>query len=153
MKKLISLLFLMVCIWSYSQNALERVRIATGVNVDAIKGPTWGYFWGTASDTLNASDTLTKIIRIIGDGYMSGEFALNCVKTSGMVTNKFIFSKSIAYPYKWEKVDSIVNTGISSGTLTAKLLANWNAPFMKIEGISGATAQRAVYEMFFIMRY
>jgi hypothetical protein len=153
MKKFLSLILLVICISGYSQVALDSIKV-NGLYVKAIKGPTWGYFWGGSSDTLNASDTLTKIIRVMGDGYMSGEFALTITKTSGTLTNKLIFYKSIIpYPYKWEKVDSIVNTNAITGTVSAKLLANWNAPFMKAENISPATAQRGAYKMTFIFRY
>jgi hypothetical protein len=152
MKKILSILLLIVCISGHSQSSLDSTKIG-GVWVKAIKGPTWGHFWGTSADTLNASDTLTKIIRIIGDGYMTGEFALKITKTSGTLTNKCYFSKSVSYPYSWELVDSIVNTNASTGVVAPKVLSNWNAPFMKVEEISPATAQRGAYEMFFIMRY
>lgn len=152
MKKILSIFLLIICITGYSQNALDSTRIG-GIWVKAIKGPMYGYFWGTASDTLNASDTLTKIIRVMGDGYMTGEFALKIIKISGTLTNKFYFSKSVSYPYSWELVDSVVNTNASSGVVAAKVLSNWNAPYMKVEGISSETTQRGAYEMFFIMRY
>lgn len=153
MKKFLSLLFIVICITGYSQSPLDSVKV-NGTWIKAIKGPMWGYFWGGTADTLNASDTLTKIIRVMGDGYMSGEFTETITKTSGTLTNKLIFYKStIAYPYKWEKVDSIVNTNASTGTTNAKLLSSWNAPFMKAEQISPATAQRGGYKVTFIFRY
>lgn len=153
MKKLVSILLFIVGISVYSQDAL-KVSKELNDTIGLTDGPYYGLFWGSSNDTLTASDSLSQIIRIKGLGLLQMEFKLHCNKTSGTVTNKFIIYKSlIPYPYEWVKVDSIVNTNISTGFIPSKTLSNWIAPYMLVQGESGATSQLAEYDAYFIFRY
>jgi hypothetical protein len=153
MKRRISLLLLFVCILGFSQAPLDSTKVGTSW-IKSTNGASYGYFWGTATDTLLRQGSLSQIIRIKAEGTMSMSFTLYCHRTSGTVTNKFIFYKSnVPSPYKWEKVDSISNTALTTGYVNAKTLSNWIAPFMKIEGTSSGTAQVADYKMYFVFKY
>jgi hypothetical protein len=152
MKKLIFLSLILTSLTSYSQ---KYIGDNNPKNPEVVEPPKYAYFWGDATrDTCTASSTLSFVIKTayIGAGYF--EFYPYVVKVSGTVTNKIFFYKSgISYPYNWVKVDSIVNTNISTGYLTPKQISDWRAPYMKIEVNAGAVTQKAYYKMPFNVVY
>jgi hypothetical protein len=120
---------------------------------------TWGapafvYFWGTTNDTLTASDSIVQVIRTQGDGLMQIAGLVKVTKVSGTVTNNLFVSGSMD-GVRWTRVDTIAYSNASSGwqELNDPCYSNWNYAYMKWQGISGATAQKAWYHVILEVRY
>ena len=60
-----------------------------------ITEPTYSHFWGAATDTLIASDTISEVVRIQGKGVYDITFGLYVTKVSGTVTNNFVLYASM----------------------------------------------------------
>lgn len=141
-----------------SVSAFSQTKIINKTTADApayVSGPTYAYFWGTAaSDTLGASDTLDQVIRIKGDGLLQIEFQLDRTKVSGKVTNNFFVESSLDGT-NWTRQDTIAHSNVATGVTlsTDECFDNWNWPYMRIRGVSGATAQKAWYKGWLIIRY
>lgn len=153
MKKILSVIIaIMVYVTVSAQTSLpNRTSVSSP---SSISGPTYCTFWGDASDTLTASDTITQVIRIKGDGVLQIEMQLDRTKVSGTVTNNFFIARSLDGT-NWTNVDTVAHSNVSTGVtlLSDSEFTNWNWPYMRIQGISGATAQKAWYKGWLIVRY
>ena len=109
------------------------------------------YYWGAATDTLIASDTITVILRAKGSEARNIGIGLYGTKVSGTVTNAFYVSYSMD-GVTFTNTDTITNTNASKGLLGTVNLVNSVYPYIRIQGISGATAQKAWYNLYVISR-
>lgn len=154
MKKLIlGIVFSVLFISSYSQALLAPIGIAgnglTANHPYLMSSPQYGYFWGDPTrDTCVASSTLSFYIKMPNIGFTQVKLYPYVHKVSGTVTNKiYIYGSGYAYPYNWEKRDSITVTNASTGYITSKTITNWLDPYMKIEVNAGAVTQKADYKV------
>lgn len=154
MKKIFLLLISLISL-AISANAqtVDAVSLGYG-NTISVASPTYGYIWGTSTrDTLVASDTIKAIVRLKSNSVQDVTIQLSVTKVSGTVTNKFYVYGSMNGTSWGTALDSITNTNASTGTNTTVLnLDDFSKPFIKIEGIAGATAQKAWYKLWWINR-
>jgi len=114
---------------------------------------TYGYVWGTASDSLAASDTLQYTFRVRGPNVLDLNLALHVEKTSGTVTSNFIFAGSMRDITAWYvDIDTIALSGVSTGKGGEVNLDDFNYPYLRVRSISGAGAQDAYYRLEYISR-
>lgn len=116
-----------------------------------IRQPDYLSFWGTAADTLIASDSLSLTLRVRGTNRSQIDLQLDITKVSGTVTNNF-FIKGSMDGTNYFDTDTIANTDAATSRVL-KSLSNWNYPYMMIRGEAGATAQKASYKLWWINRY
>lgn len=116
-----------------------------------IRQPDYVSFWGTAADTLVASDSLTLTLRIRGTNRSQIDMALAITKVSGTVTNNF-FIKGSMDGITYFDIDTIANSDAAT-SIVYNSMADWNYPYMMIRGEAGATAQKASYKLWWINRY
>lgn len=140
MKKLfLILILLMASLINFSQDAYLK--------------PSYGSIWGTVNDTLVESDTMSYVFRVKSNTVLDMNFGLDVTKVSGTVTNKFYFYPSYDGTAFLGAIDSITNTDAATGfNLDDVDLDDFNYPFIKVEGISPATAQKASYLLWYIVR-
>lgn len=110
------------------------------------------YFWGATTDTLIASDDITLDLRVRGDVVRDITLGLYVTKVSGTVTNSFVVYSSIDGTNYTSTGDTITITNASTGLAGTINLDDFNAPYLRIKGVAGATAQKAWYKLYVINR-
>lgn len=120
------------------------------VNAQVMREDSYSYFWGTDADTLVASDELEIEVRVQGSGTRDINFGLEVTKISGTVTNNFFFAVSMD-GVNYSNLDTIPLSDAASG-INGLRLDNFNYPYLRITGSSGATAQKASYKLWYINR-
>lgn len=155
MKNLI-LLFVLVFAFAslQAQNATKLPNRTTAASPAVTNGPGYHFFWGTVNDTLIASDTIVQVLRIKGDGLLQIGFQLDMTKVSGTVTNNMIVSSSVD-GVTWTARDTVAYSNASTGVSlsTDPEFTNWIWPYMRVQSIAPATAQKAWYKGWLIIRY
>jgi hypothetical protein len=132
--------------------AFVQAQTLSQITTGTIDGPTYTTFWGHATvDTLGASDTLTLTIRVKGDYAQQVDQGLYVTKISGTVTNNFFIQGSMD-GVTFFNVDTIANSNVSTG-MKYNTMRGWNYPYMRFRAISGATAQKAWYKLWWLNRY
>jgi len=158
MKKLIKYSFLIVALFlaitTSGQQAVKVYNSTTVATANPVQAPSYVYFWGTTSDTLTASSTITQVMRIKGDGLVQIKFQMDMTKISGTVTNNMIISSSLD-GVTWTARDTIAYSNASTGVSLSvdPDFTNWNWPWMKVSSTAPATAQKAWYKGWMIVRY
>jgi hypothetical protein len=113
----------------------------------------YGSFWGATNDTLGASDTIAVALRVRGKVVRDLTFQLHVTKVSGTVTNNFVFKYSMDGEEYTTTGDTIKCSNASTGLVSSpKNFDDYSYPYLKLEGISGATAQKARYKLWAISR-
>lgn len=148
MRKL--LLFLFVAILGMVANAQTSVSSQVDGSL-TLSENSYVYFWGAATDTLIESDTITVILRARGSEVRNIGLGLYVTKVSGTVTNAFYVSYSMD-GVTFTDTDTITLTNASTGLAGTVNIANSVYPYIRIQGIAGATAQKASYKLFAISR-
>lgn len=126
----------------------------TASNPASFDCPDYVYFWGTTNDTLIASDTITQVIRVRGDGLIQLKPQITVTKVSGTVTNNIFISASMDGT-NWTAIDTVAysNTATATAVLTDPDYTNFNWAFLRFQGIAGATTQKAWYKVILLGRY
>lgn len=145
MRKILFLIALLVASVSYAQT---NVGVVSGSK--PLAQDTYVYYLGKTTDTLVANDTLDLLLRVTGADVPQIGIGLYVTKVSGTVTNNFILQSSMD-GVNFTNVDTIKLSNASTG-MNVKLLSNYNYPYLRIRGISGATAQKAYYKVYAINR-
>lgn len=136
----------------YSPSKMANKTTAT--NPASFDCPDYVYFWGLTTDTLAASDTLTQIIRMRGQGLIQLQPTVYVTKVSGTVTNNMFISVS-PDGLNWTPIDTVAYSNASTGyqTLSDPDYVNFNHAWLRFQSISGATAQKAYYKVILLGRY
>lgn len=145
MRKLFFLIALLVASISYAQTNAGVVSGSKTLAQDS-----YVYYLGKTTDTLVASDTLDLLLRVTGSDVPQLGIGLYVTKVSGTVTNNFILQSSMD-GVNFTNIDTIALSNASTG-MNVKSLTNYNYPYLRIRGISGATAQKAYYKVYAINR-
>lgn len=145
MRKILFSIALLVASVSYAQTNAGTVSGSKTLAQDS-----YVYYLGKPTDTLVASDTLDLLLRVTGADVPQIGIGLYVTKVSGTVTNNFILQSSMD-GVNFTNVDTIKLSNASTG-MNVKLLSNYNYPYLRIRGISGATAQKAYYKVYAINR-
>ena len=145
MRKILFLIALLVASVSYAQT---NVGVVSGSKT--LAQDTYVYYLGKTTDTLVASDTLDLLLRVTGADVPQIGIGLYVTKVSGQVTNNFILQSSMD-GVNFTNVDTIKLSDASTG-MNTKALTNYNYPYLRIRGISGATPQKAYYKVYAINR-
>ncbi len=145
MRKILFLIALLVASVSYAQTNVGTVSGSKTLAQDS-----YVYYLGKTTDTLGASDTLDLLLRVTGSDVPQLGLGLYVTKVSGTVTNNFILQSSMD-GVNFTNVDTIKLSNASTG-MNMKALTNYNYPYLRIRGISGATAQKAYYKVYAINR-
>jgi hypothetical protein len=150
MKKIILLLSCLIGIvaMSNAQTAITG-KVAGSLYLEA---NTYVYYWGAATDTLVASDTLSLDLRVRGEVARDITLGLYVTKVSGTVSNSFVVYSSIDGVNYTSTGDTITLSNASTGLAGTVNLDDYNAPYLRIKGVAGATAQKAWYKLFAISR-
>lgn len=146
MRKILFLIALLVASVSYAQTNAGTVRGSKTLAQD-----TYVYYLGAETDTLGKSDTLDLLLRVTGADVPQIGIGLYVTKVSGTVTNKFYFQSSMD-GVNFTNVDSIQLSDAPDKGMYMKTLTNYNYPYLRIRGCSGATAQKAYYKVYAINR-
>ena len=120
-------------------------------NASVMRENSYGFYGGTAADTLVASDTLQLLVRVHGNSVRDINLAMELTKVSGTVTNNFFIAGSMDGDDWDTDLDTIAYSNASSG-VTYVRLENFNYAYLRVIGIAGATAQKAGYKLFYINR-
>lgn len=110
------------------------------------------YYWGATTDTLVASDDITLDLRVRGDVVRDITLGLYVTKVSGTVSNSFVVYSSIDGANYTTTGDTITLSNASTGLAGTVNLDDYNAPYLRIKGVAGATAQKAWYKLFVATR-
>jgi hypothetical protein len=111
----------------------------------------YGSLLGVAArDTLVASDTIIYNLRVQGAHVLDMNFGLHVTKVSGTVTNNWFLEYSIDN-VTWTKLDTIALSNASTG-MNYKRIENFNWPYLRFYALAGATAQKAHYKLWYIIR-
>lgn len=145
MRKILFLIALLVASVSYAQTNVGTVSGSKTLAQDS-----YVYYLGKTTDTLGASDTLDLLLRVTGSDVPQLGLGLYVTKVSGTVTNNFILQSSMD-GVNFTNVDTIKLSNASTG-MNMKALTNYNYPYLRIRGISGATDQKAYYKVYAINR-
>lgn len=130
-------------------NAQKNVPTVAGAYT--LSNDSYVYYWGNATDTLVASDTLAIVLRVRGSVSRDLSFGLLTTKVSGTVTNNFVFYYSMDGSNWTSTGDTIANSNASTN-LQVKNLDDFNYPYLKLQSITGATEQKAWYKLYAISR-
>jgi hypothetical protein len=142
MRKLLFLIALLVASVSYAQT---NVGVVSGSKL--LAQDTYVYY---TTDTLVENSTLDLLLRVTGSDVPQIGIGLYVTKVSGTITNNFILQSSMD-GVNFTNVDTIKLSNASTG-MNVKLLSNYNYPYLRIHGVSGATAQKAYYKVYAINR-
>jgi hypothetical protein len=142
MRKLLFLIALLVASVSYAQT---NVGVVSGSK--PLAQDTYVYY---TTDTLVENSTLDLLLRVTGSDVPQIGIGLYVTKVSGTITNNFILQSSMD-GVNFTNVDTIKLSNASTG-MNVKLLSNYNYPYLRIHGVSGATAQKAYYKVYAINR-
>lgn len=145
MRKILFLIALLVASVSYAQTNAGTVSGSKTLAQDS-----YVYYLGKTTDTLVANDTLDLLLRVTGSDVPQIGIGLYVTKVSGTVTNNFILQSSMD-GVNFTNVDTIQLSNASTG-MNMKALTNYNYPYLRIRGISGATEQKAYYKVYAINR-
>jgi len=145
MRKLLFLIALLVASVSYAQT---NVGVVSGSKL--LAQDTYVYYLGKTTDTLVENDELDLLLRVTGSDVPQIGIGLYVTKVSGTVTNNFILQSSMD-GVNFTNIDTIKLSDASTG-MNVKLLSNYNYPYLRIHGVSGATAQKAYYKVYAINR-
>lgn len=145
MRKILFLIALLVASVSYAQTNAGTVSGSKTLAQDS-----YVYYLGKTTDTLVANDTLDLLLRVTGSDVPQIGIGLYVTKVSGTVTNNFILQSSMD-GVNFTNVDTIQLSNASTG-MNMKALTNYNYPYLRIRGISGATPQKAYYKVYAINR-
>lgn len=145
MRKILFLIALLVASVSYAQTNAGTVSGSKTLAQDS-----YVYYLGKTTDTLVANDTLDLLLRVTGSDVPQIGIGLYVTKVSGTVTNNFILQSSMD-GVNFTDVDTIKLSNASTG-MNMKALTNYNYPYLRIRGISGASAQKAYYKVYAINR-
>jgi hypothetical protein len=130
---------------------LFSLSFARAQSTVKIYGAAYASIWGGAGDTLNISDTLTSTFEIKTAYLDQLRFQLNITKTSGTITNKCYFEGSMDN-VNFTKLDSIVNSNAST-SVVPKTLSDFSWRYLKVSMVSGATAQRGAYKLYYLNKF
>lgn len=147
--------FLLAAISVNAQYQPTKLANKTAYTAPAVfQTPGFNYFWGTTSDTLVASDTITQILRVYGDGLIQFKPQITVTKVSGTVTNNIFVAASMD-GVNWTAIDTVAysNTSTATAILTDPDYSNFNYAFLRFQGIAGATSQKAWYKVILMGRY
>lgn len=150
MKKLILLLSCLIGIVAMSNAQTAISGKVTGSLY--LESNSYVYYWGATTDTLVASDTISLNLRVRGDVVRDITLGLYATKVSGTVSNSFVIYSSIDGANYTTTGDTITLSNASTGLAGTINLDDYNAPYLKIIGIAGATAQKAWYKLYAINR-
>jgi hypothetical protein len=142
MRKLLFLIALLVASVSYAQT---NVGVVSGSK--PLAQDTYVYY---TTDTLVENSTLDLLLRVTGSDVPQIGIGLYVTKVSGTITNNFILQSSMD-GVNFTNIDTIKLSDASTG-MNVKLLSNYNYPYLRIHGVSGATAQKAYYKVYAINR-
>ena len=145
MRKLLFLIALLVASVSYAQT---NVGVVSGSKL--LAQDTYVYYLGKTTDTLVENSTLDLLLRVTGSDVPQIGIGLYVTKVSGTITNNFILQSSMD-GVNFTNIDTIKLSDASTG-MYVKLLSNYNYPYLRIHGVSGATAQKAYYKVYAINR-
>lgn len=145
MRKILFLIALLVASVSYAQTNAGTVSGSKTLAQDS-----YVYYLGKTTDTLVANDTLDLLLRVTGSDVPQIGIGLYVTKVSGTVTNNFILQSSMD-GVNFTDVDTIKLSNADTG-MNMKALTNYNYPYLRIRGISGATPQKAYYKVYAINR-
>ena len=145
MRKILFLIALLVASVSYAQT---NVGVVSGSK--PLAQDTYVYYLGAKTDTLVASDTLDLLLRVTGADVPQIGIGLYVTKVSGTVTNNFYLQSSMD-GVNFTNVDTIKLSNVDT-VMKMKTLTNYNYPYLRIRGISGATDQKAYYKVYAINR-
>ena len=145
MRKILFLIALLVASVSYAQTNAGTVSGSKTLAQDS-----YVYYLGKTTDTLVANDTVDLLLRVTGADVPQIGIGLYVTKVSGTVTNNFILQSSMD-GVNFTDVDTIQLSNASTG-MNMKALTNYNYPYLRIRGISGATDQKAYYKVYAINR-
>jgi hypothetical protein len=145
MRKLLFLIALLVASVSYAQT---NVGVVSGSKL--LAQDTYVYYLGKTTDTLVENDSLDLLLRVTGSDVPQIGIGLYVTKVSGTITNNFILQSSMD-GVNFTNIDTIKLSDASTG-MNVKLLSNYNYPYLRIHGVSGATAQKAYYKVYAINR-
>lgn len=150
MKKILLLLSCLIGIvaMSNAQTAISG-KVTGSLYLEA---NSYVYYWGATTDTLVASDTISLNLRVRGEVVRDITLGLYVTKVSGTVSNSFVVYSSIDGTNYTSTGDTITLSNASTGLAGTVNLDDYNAPYVKIVGISGATAQKAWYKLYVINR-
>ena len=137
-------LFILIALFAVVATAQAQDKV--------IRGASYLTLMGTAADTLVISDTLDYVIRLQGDFKHSVEIQQNLTKVSGTVTNNLFISTSMD-GITYADVDTVANSNESTGITRKVLTSAVLAPYVRLRWISGATAQKASYQILWINRF
>jgi hypothetical protein len=120
----------------------------------AFNAPDYIYFWGTTTDTLVASATVTQVIRVRGDGYMNFKPQVTITKVSGTVTNNLFVSASMDGT-NWTRIDTVAysNTATATAVLSDSDYLDFNWAWLKFDWVAPATAQKSWMKVILLGRY
>lgn len=117
-----------------------------------VKSPSEGYIWGTDADTIMASDTLEYVFKLQSGTVMDLRFMLTTTKTSGTVTEAFIFAGSVTGDDgSYESIDTITNTDAATNIQHLNI-DDFNYEYLRVRAITGATAQLASFRLDYLIR-
>ncbi len=143
MKKIISIiLFIGLFLGLNAQTAYLKTSKSLDVTKTSVQT-----FLGATTDTLSASDTLTLVLRVPKQDVQDMNCYLKTTKVSGTVTNNFILHGSFDGVTIAANLDTFANSNASTNTNVQRniYLQNVNFPYVILNGIAGATAQKAWY--------
>ena len=148
MKRLLLILF--VAVLGMAANAQTSVSGNVAGSL-TLSENSYVYYWGETTDSLIQNDTITVVLRARGSEARNIGLGLYMTKESGTVTNAFYVSYSMD-GVTFTNTDTITLTDAATGLVGTVNLTASVYPYIRIQGISGATAQEASYKLFAISR-
>jgi len=145
MRKILFSIALLVASVSYAQT---NVGVVSGSK--PLAQDTYVYYLGKTTDTLVKNDVLDLLLRVTGSDVPQLRIGLYVTKVSGTVTNNFYLQGSMDGT-NFTNIDTIKLSNASTG-MYEKSLSDFNYPYLRIHGVSGAIEQKAYYKVYAINR-
>lgn len=145
-------LFILLAFIGLTVSSFAQTNIAQVAGSKTLEPNSYVYFLGATTDTLAASDTITLDLRVRGAVTPNVGIGLYLTKVSGTVTNTFVTYYSMDGVTYTSTGDTLTNTNATTGLKWTVNFDDYVYPYLRIRGISGATAQKAYYKVYAINR-
>jgi len=144
-------IFLLLMLVSMAAMVNAQTNVATVSGAKELPSDSYVSYWGAKTDTLVASDTLSMVLRVRGNTVRDLTFGLLTTKVSGTVTNDFVFYYSMDGA-NWTSTGDTLKNNNASTNLNTVNIDDFNYPYLKVQSITGSTAQKAWYKLYAISR-
>lgn len=144
-------IFLLLMLVSMAAMVNAQKNVATVSGAKELPSDSYVSYWGATTDTLVESDTLSMVLRVRGNTVRDLTFGLLTTKVSGTVTNDFVFYYSMDGA-NWTSTGDTLKNDNASTNLNTVNIDDFNYPYLKVQSITGAIAQKAWYKLYAISR-